>query len=59
MLHANRVWYGITDYDVFINFSFNKMIFVILQVSRDHERLLTASVLHFTLCDKLQKRSLS
>ena len=46
-----------TEFDVvslilrfFINFSFDKMIFSILQVSCDRERLLTASVQHFTLC---------
>jgi len=33
----------------FINFSFDKMIFGILQVSRDRERWLAAFVRHFTL----------
>jgi len=42
-----RVWCGITDSDIFINFSFDKMIFNNLQVSRDRGRLLTAYVQHF------------
>jgi len=32
------------------------MIFSIFQVSRDHERWLTASVTHFTLCFILLRR---
>ena len=32
------------------NFSFDKIIISIFQVSRDHERSLTASVQDFTLC---------
>ena len=54
----NRVWCGITDH-YFINFSFDKMIFSILQVSRDRERMLTASVRHFTLCGMLLERLFS
>ena len=46
----NRVACGITDSDIFISFRFDKMIFRILQVSGGRERLLTASVRHFTLC---------
>jgi len=38
---------------IFINFSFGKIILSILQVSRDRERLLTASIRHFTLCSVL------
>jgi len=34
----------------FINFSFDKLIFSILQVFKDHERLLILFVLRFTLC---------
>jgi len=37
----------------FKTFSLDKIIFSILQVSRDRERLLTASVRHFTLCGML------
>jgi len=36
------------DCDIFINFSFDKLIFSFLQVFRDLERLLTASVGHLT-----------
>ena len=36
-----------------MNFSFDKIIFSIFQVSRDRERWLTASVRHFTLCGTL------
>ena len=43
----------------FINFSFYKMIFSIVQVSLHCERLLTASVRRFTLCGKQSERSLS
>jgi len=46
---VETVWCGITDSDIFMNFSFDKMIFSILQVSRDRERSLTASVRNFTL----------
>ena len=40
-------------------FSFDKMIFSIFQVSKDHERWLTASVRHFTLCGILLERLFS
>jgi len=43
----------------FISFGFNKIALSILQVSRDREMLLTASVRHFTLCGTLQERLLS
>jgi len=46
----NRVSCDTTDSDIFISFRFDKMIFSILQVSWGRERLLTASVRHFTLC---------
>ena len=36
-----------------MNFSFDKIIFSIFQVSRDRERWLTASVRHFPLCGVL------
>jgi len=48
MLKQSLVWYHWFCY--FTNFSFNKIIFSIFQVSRDHERCLTASVQDFTLC---------
>jgi len=44
---VERVWCGITDSDLFINFT-SKMIFSILQVSGDRKRLLTASVRHLS-----------
>ena len=44
---------------LFINFSFNKIIFSILQVSRDPERWLTAFVQHFTLCGILLEKLFS
>ena len=45
----NRVWCGITDYDIFINIYFkSKMTFSTLQVSRDCKRLLTVSVRHLS-----------
>ena len=46
----NRVWCDTTDSDIFISFHFDKMIFSILQFFRGRERLLTASLRHFTLC---------
>jgi len=45
----NRVSCGITDFDIFIGFRFDKIIFSILQVSTGRGRLLTASVRHFTV----------
>ena len=45
--HSNvdveTVWCGITDFNVFIIFT-SKLIFSILQASRDRKRLLTASL---------------
>jgi len=40
-----RVWCGNTDYDIFVNFDFDKTIFSILKVSRDRERLLHSDIL--------------
>jgi len=42
-----------------MNFSFDKIIFSIFQVSRDRKRRLTASVRHFTLCGILLERLFS
>jgi len=42
-----------------MNFSFDKIIFSIFQVSRDRERCLTAFVRHFTLCGMLLERLFS
>jgi len=42
-----------------MNFSFDKIIFSIFQVSRDRERCLAASVRHFTLCGMLLERLFS
>ena len=47
MLKQSLVWYH--WFCQFINFSFDKIIFSIFQVSSDHERWLTAFVRHFTL----------
>jgi len=57
MLKQSLVWYHWFCW--FINFSFDKIIFSIFQVSRDRERCLTASVRHFTLCCILSERLLS
>ena len=51
------VWYRWFCY--FINFSFDKIIFRIFQVSRDCKRFWTASVRHFTMCGVLLKRLFS
>jgi len=48
MLKQSLVWYHWFCWS--INFSFDKIIFTIFQVSRDRERCLTASVRDFTLC---------
>jgi len=48
ILKQSLVWYH--WFCSFINFSFDKTIFSLFQVSRDRERYLTASVRHFTLC---------
>ena len=48
MMKQSLVWYHCIL--LVINFSFNKMIFTIFQVSRDHKRWLTASVRHSTQC---------
>jgi len=42
-----------------MNFSFDKIIFSIFQVSSDRERWLTAFVRHFTLCGILLERLFS
>jgi len=42
-----------------MNFSFDKIIFSIFQVSRKRERCLTASVRHFPLCGMLLERLFS
>jgi len=39
-----------------MNFSLDKIIFSVFQVSRDRERCLTAFVQHFTSCDMLLER---
>jgi len=57
MMKQSLVWYHSFCY--FINFSFDKIIFSVFQVSRDRERYLTASVRHFTLCGVLLVRLFS
>jgi len=42
-----------------MNFSFDKIIFSIFQVSRDRERWLTVSVRRFSLCGMLLERLFS
>ena len=42
-----------------MHFSFDKMLFSIFQVPRDHERCLTASVQDFTMCGILLERLFS
>jgi len=42
-----------------MNFSFDKIIFTIFQVSRDRERSSTTSVRHFPLCGMLLERVFS
>ena len=54
MFQQSLVWHHWFWY--FINFSFDKMIFSIFQVSRDGKRWLTASVQHFILCGILLER---
>jgi len=51
MLQQSLVWYH--WFCKIINFSFDKTIFSIFQVSRDRERLLTASFRDSTLCGLL------
>jgi len=51
MLKQSLVWY---HWILLVHqFSFNKMIFSIFQVSKDRKRWLTASVRHVTLCSML------
>jgi len=57
MLKQSLVWYH--WFCLFINFSFDKIIFSIFQVSRDRERCLTSSVGHFTLCGMLLEKLFS
>jgi len=57
MLKQSLLWYHWFCW--FINFSFDEIIFNIFQVSRDHERWLTASVRHFPLCGILLERLFS
>jgi len=54
MLEQSLVWYH--WFCLFINFSFDKIIFNFFQVSIDRERCLTASVRHFPLCGILLER---
>jgi len=52
-LILNRVWYHWFRW--FMNFSFDKLIFTIFQVSRERERCLTAFVRHSTLWYTVRK----
>jgi len=57
MLKQSLVWYHWPCY--FVNFSFDKTIFGIVQISREREKQLTASVLYFTLCVVVLERLFS